>query len=235
MIHNTTSNLLTEDQFRRVLPAAMKGNINIKLIDNINAAMQNPDYMDTYRDNLLGFTSVMNNGKFKLDSYIDAVKYVSFKFLGSTNIEAYVKAFPDRYQAMVDRGHSSKDISSRVTAYNNNKLVMLLFEQNLVPVWVGNRDLYQQALNTQADLMMNAKSEKVSTEAANSILNQLKPPETKKLELDINVGQNNAVEELKQTTLELVAQQRKMIEANISTAKDIAHSKLLIEQEIEDV
>ena len=237
MIHNTTKELMTEDQFRKVLPPSLKTSINPKIIDSINLTMQDPDYMDTYRENLLGFTSVMNNGKFKLESYIDAVKYVSFKFLGSTNVDAYVKTFPDRYQEMIDRNMSAKDISSRVNAYNNTKLVMLLFEQNLIPVWVSNRDLYQKALNTQADLMMNAKSEKVKTDAANSILTQLKPPETKKLELDITVTQNNAVEELKQTTLELVAQQRAMIEARAMSVKEVAHSKLLITQdeEIEDV
>ena len=236
MIHNTTGNeLMTEDQFRKVLPPAMKGSINPKLIDSINIAMANPDYMDTFRENLLGFTSVINDGRFKLNNYIDAVKYVSFKFLGSTNVDAYVKTFPDRYQAMVDAGMNAKDISSRVNAYNNNKLVMLLFEQNMIPVWVSNRDLYQKALNTQAELMLYAKSEKVRSEAANSILTQLKPPETKKLELDISVNQNNAVEELKQTTLELVAQQKKMIEANATTATEVAHSKLLIDQEITDV
>jgi hypothetical protein len=225
------SDLLTEDQFRRVLPPSVKKSVNPVLISGINRILGDPQFQENYRDNLLSYTSVMKDGKFKIHQYVDAVRYVSCKLLGSSNIEAYVKSFPDRYQRMVDNKTSSKDIASYVTAYNKTKLVNLIFEQTLIPFHVLNSDMYQRALNTQAELMRDAKSEKVRTDAANSILNHLKAPETRKIELDIGLREDKSIDELRATTLELVAQQRKMLEANIINAKGIAESKLLISEE----
>lgn len=223
------SDLLTEDQFKRVLPAQFKKSVNPVLIQGVNKIIGDPQFRENYRENLLSYTSVMRDGKFKIEQYIEAVKYVSCKLLGSSNIDAYVKCFPDRYQRMLDNGVNSKDIASAVTAYNKNKLVNLILEQTLIPFHVLNHDMYQKALNVQADLMNTANSEKVRTDAANSILNHLKAPETRKIELDISIGEDKSIDELRATTLELVAQQRKMIEARVMNAKGIAESKLLIE------
>ena len=220
---------LTEEQFKRVLPASVKKSVNPVLIAGVNRILSDPQFQENYRDNLLSYTSVMRDGKFKIQQYIDAVKYVSCKLLGSSNIEAYVKSFPDRYQRLLDNDTSNKDIASYVTAYNKTKLVNLIFEQTLIPFHVLNADMYQRALNTQAELMVHANSEKVRTDAANSILNHLKAPEVRKIELDIGLKEDKSIDELRATTLELVAQQKKMIQAGVRDAKEIAESKLLIE------
>ena len=171
----------------------------------------------------------MADGKFKVTQYIDAVRYVSFKLMGCTNIEAYTKTFPDKYQRFVQQGVSAKDIASYVTAYNKSKLVNLIFEQTLIPTHVLNQDLYQRALNVQADLMINAKSEKVRCDAANSLLTQLKAPEVKKVELDIGVKEDSSIAALRATTLELARQQRLMVESGAMNAQEIAHGRLIIE------
>ena len=219
--------LLTVNQFKQVLPPSLKKSVNQELIDQINTTLSNPDMYETYRDNLLSYTKVMSEGKFQIHQYVSAVKYVSHKLMGDSNMDAYIKTFPDKYQGFLAKGVASKDIHSYITAYNKSKLVNLIYEQTLIPSYVLNQDLYQKALNVQADLMMNAKSEKVRCEAANSILNQLKMPEVKKVELDIGVKENSAIEELNQTTLELVAQQRKLIAAGAMSAKDIADMRLI--------
>ena len=123
----------------------------------------------------------------------------------------------------------AKDIASYVTAYNKSKLVNLIFEQTLIPSHVLNQDLYQRALNVQADLMINAKSEKVRCDAANSLLTQLKAPEVKKVELDIGVKEDGLIAALRATTLELARQQRLMVESGAMNAQEVAHGKLIIE------
>ena len=153
--------MLTLDQFQLALPDKVKKSINQELIDQINNTLSDPEMYESYRDNLISYTKVMADGKFKVTQYIDAVRYVSFKLMGCTNIEAYTKTFPDKYQRFIQQGVQAKDIASYVTAYNKSKLVNLIFEQTLIPSHVLNQDLYQRALNVQADLMINAKSEKV--------------------------------------------------------------------------
>ena len=229
---------LTVEQFQMALPDKVKKSVNQELIDQINATLSNPEEFEQYRDNLLSYTRVMADGRFKVDQYLSAVKYVSHKLMGATNIEAYTKTFPDKYARFVAQGVATKDIASYVTAYNKSKLVNLIFEQTLIPVHVLNMDLYQRALNVQAELMVSAKSEKVRTDAANSLLTQLKPPEVKKVELDIGTKESSAIQELKAATLELAAQQRQLLQSGAVTAKDVAHSKIIgdvVDVEAKDV
>lgn len=221
--------MLTLDQFKLALPDKVKKSINQELIDQINNTLSDPEMFEQYRDNLISYTKVMADGKFKVTQYIDAVRYVSFKLMGCTNIEAYTKTFPDKYQRFIQQGVQAKDIASYVTAYNKSKLVNLIFEQTLIPTHVLNQDLYQRALNVQADLMINAKSEKVRCDAANSLLTQLKAPEVKKVELDIGVKEDSSIAALRATTLELARQQRLMVESGAMNAQEIAHGRLIIE------
>ncbi len=171
----------------------------------------------------------MADGRFKIENYIEAVKYVSHKLLGCSNIDAYTKTFPVKYANFVSSGVSAKDIASYVTAYNKGKLVNMIMAQTMVPSYVLNQDLYQKALNIQAELMVSAHSEKVRCDAANSLLTHLKVPETTKIELDIGVKEDSSITLLRATTLELSRMQRLAIEAGAMNAEQTAHSKLTID------
>lgn len=219
--------LLTTEQFKQVVPNQFKACVSQELIDQINKTLADPDMYETYRDNLLGYAHVMREGKFKMEDYINAIKYCSHKIMGASNIDAYVKTFPDKYQAMLSAGKNAKDISSFVTAYNKNKLVNLILEQSMIPSWVLNQDMYQKALNHQLYLMLNAKSEKVQSDAANSILVHLKPPEVTKVELDIGLKKDSAMDDLKQNLAELALMQKQFISAGVTQVKDLAQQKLV--------
>lgn len=219
--------LLTAEQFKQVVPNQFKACVSQELIDQINQTLSDPDMYETYRDNLLSYAHVMREGKFKMEDYINAVKYCSHKIMGASNIDAYVKTFPDKYQAMLSAGKNAKDISSFVAAYNKNKLVNLILEQSMIPSWVLNQDMYQKALNHQLYLMLNAKSEKVQSDAANSILVHLKPPEVTKVELDIGLKKDSAMDDLKQNLAELALMQKQFISAGVTQVKDLAQQKLV--------
>jgi len=232
---STTSEVLTKEQFLRVLPK--KCTVTDEIIDDINGLLADPQLRENFRDNLLSYTSVMNDGRYKLTSYVSAVRYVSHKLLGSSNIEAYCKTFPDRYNRMVSEGMDNRQISSFSSAYNKTELVNKIYSQTLVPTHVLNADLYQKAINVQAALMIDDEvSPKVRSDAANSLLTHLKMPETSKIELDVNVKQDSAIDELRASTLELVKQQRLMLEAGAMDTKEVAESKLItvIEGEVLD-
>ncbi len=226
---------LTLDQFKQALPDKVKKSLNQELVDQINTTLGDPELYESYRDNLVSYTKVMSDGKFKISSYIDAVRYVSHKLMGCTNIDAYTKTFPDKYTRFMAQGVAAKDIASYVTAYNKSKLVNLIFEQTLIPSYVLNQDLYQKALNVQAELMTTANSEKVRCDAANSLLTHLKMPETQKVELEIGVREDSSIAALRATTLELARQQRLMVESGAMNAQEVAHGKLIIDAEFVEV
>lgn len=225
---------LTIDQFKQALPDKVKKSVNQELINSIIAKLSDPDMYETYRENLIGYAAVMADGRFKISNYIDAVKYVSHKLMGKTNVDAFSATFPEKIQRWAQQRVAGKDQASYITAYNKSKLVNMIMEQTLIPTWVLNQDLYQKALNVQAELMVSASSEKVRSDAANSILTHLKQPETQKIQLDVTTKPDSSIDALRRTTLELVAQQREMIKAGLANAQQIAHSSVLIEGEVVD-
>lgn len=218
---------LTVDQFKAALPEKVKKSVNQELIDQVNAVLSEPELFEVYRDNLMSYGRVMADGRFKVSEYVNAVKYVSHKLLGDTNIDAYSKTFPDKIQRFMAQGVAAKDIASYVTAYNKSKLVNLIMEQTLVPVHVLNMDMYQKALNVTAELMVTAKSEKVRADAANNLMAQLRPPEVSKVQLDINTKEDSSIGALRAATMELAAQQRELIRSGTLTAQQVAHSKVV--------
>jgi len=222
--------MLTQDQFKKALPAQMQNRISTDVMIRINDALSDPDTMEMMRENLLGYASVLRDGKFQMDQYISAVKYVSYKTMGDTNIAAYVKTFPDKYQDFLDRGIEPKVIARYNTAYNKSKLVNLVYEQSLIPTHIFNASVFQKAVNVQAELMTDPDvSAKVRSDAANSLMTHLKRPESQKIELDIAVKEDSAIADLRASTRALVEQQKTMLKTGAMNARDIAHSDLIID------
>ena len=218
---------LTVEQFQEALPEKMKKSVNKEIIDQINKTLSDPELYEQYRDNLLSYTRVMQDGKFKITQYLDAVRYVGFKLMGMTNQEAYSRAFPEKMTRFMLQNVAAKDIASYVTAYNKSKLVTLLYEQTMIPTSILNQDLFQKALNVQAELMVSASSEKVRSDAANSLINALKPPDVKKVELNVGMREDQSISSLREATLELVAKQKQMLQAGLMDAQQVAHSKVI--------
>jgi hypothetical protein len=146
--------------------------------------------------------------------------------MGYTNEDSYARALPTRYNDLIARGTTKKDISAYVSAYNKGKLVNLILEQSLVPSWVLNQDIYQRAINVQADLMINASSEKVRTDAANSLLTHLKKPEAQKNSISLDIVENSGMTELKSLLTQVAQQQQKAIQAGEMKTIDVAATKI---------
>lgn len=222
------TNLITKEVFQQVLPKGLKTSVDDSLVDHINKLLDNHPYAEQFRDNLLGYSSVISTGRFKVTDYINAVYYVSYKLMGDTNITAFTKTFPDRIAKWQTDGVEAKQIASYVSMYNSNKLVQGIYEQTITPTWVLNQDLYQKAINVQAELMLTARSEKVRSDAANSLINHLKKPDKLEAHLKIDVDhKNSAIDELEQTTRALVEQQKAMLQAGMMQIRDVAESRII--------
>lgn len=217
--------MLTLGAVQETLPAQHRQNITQDMVDQLNSLSKDPEEARYIRDNFVTFSQVLQEGRYKVGDYVRAVMYVSHKVMGKTNLDAYKATFPDRYANMVNAGKAPKDIASIVTAYNKGMLVTKIMERAMVPTWILNQDVFQAAINTQYELMMdNDVSDKVRSDAANSLLTHLKKPEeTKKTELKIDIGLNDGMAALEQ---QLVAMSRKQLDLiehdpNVS-ANDIA-------------
>lgn len=221
---------LTLDNVKKAVPAKLKDSIEQSFVDKLNNLANDPIVADQIRNNFISYAHVINDGKFSIEEYLSAVKYVSFKLMNLTNVDSYARTFPQRYAGLLARGTSQKDIASYVSAYNRGKLVNLILEQTLVPSWVLNQDIYQKAINTQAELMNNAKSERVKCMAADSILKALAKPEAAGPLVNIDMKESSGINELKQALVELAANQKKSIEKGILTPRNIVEAEIINEQ-----
>ena len=215
---------LSIDQFKRCLPSNLKGNVTEEIVERFNEVLNDPIAREAIADNLIGFTNVISQGKFKLESYLYAVKYVTYKSMGDTNIQAYRKTFPQRVQDLIDKGTPDKDINSMVSAYNKSKLI---------PTYILNQDVFQEAINVQRKLMLDPTVKPlVRCQAAKALMDTLKPPEVKQMELAVSVKETDTVTELRKATTELAKAQIDALRKG-GSLEAILNSKIVQDAEYE--
>lgn len=219
---------LTVETLRATVPKRQRHNITQSLVDKLNKLVTDPEERQYFRENLLSFTHVLRDPNVKLESYIHAVRYVSYKLMGMTNQEAWIKTFPDRYQRLLNDGKSDVFLRATVSGYNKTKIVATVLEQALIPIHVLNADVFQNAVDTQARLMTDPNvSDKVRSDAANSLLTHLKPPEARKLDLNVAVAEDDSLRELRHAITDLAKAQKDAIESGTEDARRLAESKLI--------
>ncbi len=220
--------MLTLPQVQETLPANFRNNMTQDMVDQLNALSKDPEEARYMRENFVSFASVLQEGRFKVGDYVKAVMYVSHKIMGKSNHDAYKLTFPERYQPMVDAGKPQKDIASIISAYNRGQLVTMVTERAVVPVWLMNQDVYQQAINTQVELMNDTGvSDKVRSDAANSLLTHLKRPEVAKTELKVEIAASDGMDAMENALIEMSKLQLEAIEHNPDvSANDVAAMKM---------
>ena len=213
---------ITKELVARALPGNLKSAATDQLADMLNQISADPLIAEQIRDNFLSYTSVLKDGKFKVEDYLNAVAYCSYKLMGDSNQDAYFKTFPQRYANLVAAGRTPKEISSYVAAYAKGQLVNKIMEQTLVPSWVLNQHMYQAALNTQFKIMTDEDvSPKVRSDAADSLLTHLAKPKEAGPLINIDMGETSGMNELKDALSRMAQQQQTLINAGVST-KEIA-------------
>lgn len=222
----------TLDDLKNALPDKYKKSLTPEVLNYIGQTLNEPDMLETYRNNLISYGHILADGKFKITQYIDAIKFCSFRLAGLSQKESYKRTFPDRMQGYYVRGASNKDISVYMSSYANSKLVTSIMQQAMMPVWLANISTVQQAIDVQVELMTTATSEKVRQEAANSLLTHLKRPEAAKVQLDITVPQSNVIDDLRAATEKLVAAQTEAIRNGTMNAQQIAHHRIIDAEEL---
>lgn len=218
---------MNKQQMLEALPKSLGRHISDASVKKVNDMLNDPAMGDLFKDNMISFHEVLNEGRFTLDEYLNAIKYCSHKLAGLSNIDAYTKTFPERHKALTAAGKSSKDISSYVAAYNKTKLVTKILEQAYIPLWLVNQGIAQNAINHLAHLMMNAKSEKVQQDAAASLLSHLSPPKEAKVTLDVTQSASKHIEGLRKAVEDFSNLQRTQIEAGNLSVKEAAESKII--------
>lgn len=221
--------MLTREMVEHALPGNLKSAATQAFTDQINTLSVDPLVAENIRENFISYSNILREGKFKTEDYLHAVGYVSYKHMGYSNQDAYFKTFPARHAALLAKGTSSKDISAYVSAYHKGKLVNLIMEQSLIPMWIVNQENYQEAINTQVKIMKDDALPAIArTQAANSILTHLAKPKDAVSTLNLNIQENRGMTDLRNLLSDLAQRQMKAIEGGMAT-------KMIAEQKIIDI
>ena len=200
--------MITESDFKRCLPSSLKAGVDDSIRQQLNDCLSDPNIREIVGQNILGYTTVLSQGKFKISSYLNAVRYCTYKTMGDTNILAYKKTFPQRYNDWENNNLPMNERNAYVSAYNRSKLVSLIYQALAIPTSILNQDVFQEAINTQRNLMLDPKvSPMVRCQAAKSLMDTLKPEEVKQMELSVSVKETGTVTELRKATTELAKAQ----------------------------
>ena len=226
-------NELTMDVVRQVLPTKFARAITDENVAQWNLVTSDPDMAAYYRENFITYSKVLNEGKFTVDEYLNAVMYCSHRLAGETTKDSYLRVFPHKAAEWLVKGVKTKTQDAYVSMYNNTKLVRKIMEQSVIPIWVLNQDKAQAAINVLADLMDNADSEKVRSDSANALLNHLKKPDNLKVELDIGVKEGSELANLQKVMAELAQAQLSAIQSGGVNALGIAESRIVEAEVIE--
>lgn len=221
-------NLLTKKQLQEIVPTTQRPSITDKLVESINTISQDPIQAENIRENIIKYSKVLYEGQFRINDYINAVKYSSFKLMGYSNEESYARTFPDRYAILRARGASKKDISAYVSMYHKNAVVTKILEKAYIPVWLLNSDYFQQALEVNVTIMKDETvSPKVRVEAANSVMTQLQRPKEATLNVNVNDNSDTSMKEMKDLLVQLAATQRNKIIEGELTPQEVAEMKII--------
>jgi len=216
---------LTVTQFKEHLPRSKQHLVTNKVVEDINR-MFDSEFREVYKDNLLRFGDVLEDyGNQGVKGYADAVLFVSFRLLGKPVYEAWQKTFPDRAKRVEREGYTEEDARNWAKAYARGQMVSKIMERSMIPVYIVNADIHQEAINVQAELMRYAKSEQVRQKAAECLITNLKPPEEATLNVRINHS-SDALDELRAVTRGLAVAQREAILAGRAGVRQIAESPL---------
>lgn len=219
---------------KRLVPKNQRGMITPEFCEKVEKSVNDPVLAEQIKSNFISYLNVLSTGKFSMDEYLNAVKYVSFKLLNYTNRDAYAATFPDRWERMVKEGVEEKRMDAYVAMYNKSKLVMAIYEQTIVPTYVLNAPLHQEALNVLAKMIKDPSVRGMAkVKACEAILTHTKQPEIVKGELTIGLQENETIAELREVTEQLANTFRASIGKG-KTLQDVAEAQI-IDVKVEEI
>lgn len=218
--------MLALESVKKLVPKSQRTLITQEFLDKLEASVSDSLVAEQFKENFVTYLNVLSKGKYKMEDYINAVKYVSFKLLGYSNINAYIATFPERYERLKAEGQTQ--IEAFVSMYNKNKLVMQIYEQTIVPSYVLNAPMHQQALNTLAAMIADDDVRGMTkVKACEAILQYTKQPDVVKGELTIGIEQSDTINDLREITENLADTYRVMLEKKGMRLKDVAEADII--------
>jgi len=209
---------LTLELMKEQVPRDYKPRLTQEVVDEVNKLVEDPDYGEEFRNAYITHTGILSGKEnFSLKTYANAIKFYSLTAAGLPAVRAYVKVFPERLQARIDRGQTINDMPGEASRFNASDAVNKIRSQALIPIHLVNQGTVQQAINSLTTIMLSGRSEVARVSAATALLKELRPPEVQQVELQLGMSDAALEAQAKQNEqlASIAENQRKLLMAGV--------------------
>ena len=234
---------LTKEDIQRAMPNR-KNSITDEIVDIINRSQTEPEFQgESLLQTAVTYENVLAQNKTGIKQYLNAIRFCSYLIAMDDNFtEAYKKTFFDtdfvKNRMECDTNSVKyRELTSAASRYRKSKLVVDILTVSQVPLHLMFTGMQYKALGVLNEVMMTAKLDRDRINAAKEILTATKAPEHVKIDLDVGVKENSAVQQLNEQLAQMASKQKLMLESGTQTLDEFGAMKVkaddVIDAEVE--
>lgn len=233
------SDLVTLDEVKRAMPKK-KNFITQEAVDIINESINDPEFQgESLLQTASTYEAVLKGARASVPEYLNAIRFCAYIATNNSNYtEAYKKVFADRefVQERINLNTSDPkyaELTSAASRYRRTKLVTDILTASQVPldlIFTGHR---YKAIGVLADVMENGRYDRDRVNAAKELLAATKGPENVKIELDVGIKEDSAVQQLNDQLAQMAARQKAMLESGASNLEEFGNMKVVDAEVVE--
>lgn len=227
------SGMTTLEDMKRLMPNK-KNSITQKAVDIINRSANEPEFQgETLVQSAALYENVIKGTRASIPEYLNAIRFCAYVVSNESNYtEAYKRVFYDRefviLRAELETDHPQyAELTSAASRYRRSKLVVDILTASQVPldlIFAGQR---YKAMGVLADVMENGRYDRDRVSAAKELLAATSGPEHMKIELDVGIKEDSAVQQLNDQLAEIVTRQMGMMESGTVSLETLGSLKVI--------
>jgi len=226
------TNTVTIQDLQQALPSKKKF-ITDEAVAIINSSVNEPEFQgESLLKTAVTYEAVLQRNKASVTEYLNAIRFCAYLMSTDDNItEAYKKTFYERdfvkqRMSVSTTSPEYRELTSAASRYRKSKLVVDILTMSQVPLDLIFTGARYKAIGVLADLMTTAKLDRDKINAAKELLAATKGPDNLKIELDVGMKENSAVEQLNEQLSGIAAKQKMLLEAGASTIGEFGAMKV---------
>ena len=231
------STMVTIEEMKKVMP--LKSNfITQEAVDIINESQNDPEFQgESLLQSASIYESVLKGSRSSVPEYLNAVRFCAYMMTNDSNYtEAYKKVFVHRPFVQDRVGlptGSSKyaELTSAASRYRRTKLVVDILTVSQVPLDMIFAGARYKALAALVDVIENGQLDKDVINASKELLAATAGPENIKIELDIGVKEDSAVQALNDQLATLATRQHDLLTAGVATLEQMGNMKVVNQED----
>lgn len=224
------TDLVTTELLRKSIPSR-RGAITDEIAEIINKYSDEPEFQgESLLQSMVTYEQVMVKHKVGIKDYLNAIRFCAYLISQNDNYtEAYKKTFADKpfVQARLGSDTNStsyNELTSAASRYRRSKLVTEILTLSQVPLDLLFTGARYKAIGVLATIMENAKYDRDKIAAADKLLQHTSSNEVK-IELDVGIKENSAIQQLNDQLAVMAKRQKTLLIEGVNELKDFGSMK----------